>query len=140
MSKEAESSKNSDGNPSQQNISLKAAIKKVVDVTNYTLAIFEQNTEETSTAFVSRFTSLVRQAKYIATRGMTTYEQRGNYGPQIIGGTALVVGGAVALRRGRFPGALAGGLGGAAAYGNIYGYQDYYSAKSWKDYVPNKNE
>lgn len=139
MSKEADSSRNSEG--TQQNISLKAAIKKVVDVTNSTLAIFEQNTEETSTAFVSKFSSIVRQAKYIATRGMATYEQRGNYAPQIIGGTALVVGGAVALRRGRFPGALAGGLGGAAAYGSIYGYQDYYPAKSLKDYLPNnKNE
>eukprot|EP00985_Skeletonema_marinoi_P007607 scaffold3348_cov79-Skeletonema_marinoi.AAC.1 len=139
MSKEADSSGNSDGNPSQT-ISLKAAIKKVVNVTNSTLATFEQTTDESSTAFASRLTSLARQAKFIATRGMATYEQRGNYGPQIIGGTALVVGGAVALRRGRFPGALAGGLGGAAAYGNIYGYQDYYPAKSWKDYVTKKND
>ena len=139
MSKEADSSGNSDGNPSQT-ISLKAAIKKVVNVTNSTLATFEQTTDESSTAFASRLTSLARQTKYIATRGMATYEQRGNYGPQIIGGTALVVGGAVALRRGRFPCAFAGGLGGAAAYGNIYGYQDYYPAKSWKDYVTKKND
>ena len=136
MSNEADSSRNSDSNASQQNISLKAAIKKIVDVTNRTLAVFEQTTDDTSTAFVSRFTSLVRQAKNIATRGMAAYDHRGNYGPQIVGGTALVVGGAVALRRGRFPGAFAGGLGGAVAYGNIYGYQDYYLAKSWKDYVP----
>lgn len=140
MSKEVDSARNNDGNASQ-NISLNAAIKKVVNVTNSALAVFEQTADETSTAFVSRFTSLARQAKYIATRGMATYEHRGNYGPQIVGGTALVVGGAVALRRGRFPGALAGGLGGVAAYGNIYGYQEYYTAKSLKDYIaPKKNE
>ena len=127
--KEADSSRNSDGTPS-----LKPVIKKIVDVTNCTLASFEQTTHNTSSAFVSRITSIGKQARYIATRGMATYEQRGSYGPQIVAGTAIAVGGAVALRRGKFPGALASGLGGAAAYGNVYGYQDY-SAASWRKYV-----
>ena len=140
--KEAESAGGSDGNSLQNttqitDISLNAAIKRVVDMTNRTLAIFEQTTEETSTAFASRLTSFARQARYVATRGISIYEQRGNYGPQIVGGAAVVVGGAVALRRGRFPGALAGGVSAAAAYGTVYGYEDYYNtAKSLRDYMP----
>jgi len=133
--KEGDSSRN-DGNIQIPDISLKTSIKKIVEVTNSTLATFEQTTDETSTAFVSRLMSLGRQARYIAARGMAAYEQRGSYGPQIVGGTALVLGGAVALRRGKFLGALASGLGGAAAYGNVYGYQDYYSATSWRKDVP----
>ena len=69
---------------------------------------------------------------------MATYEHRGQYGPQIVAGTALVLGGAVALRTGKIPGVLAAGLGGAAAYGNVYGYEDY-SATSWRSAVPKKD-
>jgi len=139
--KEDDSSRNSDGNPSQNtiqfpDISLKTSIKKVVEVTNSTLATFEQTTDETSSAFVSRIMSRGRQARSIATRGVAAYEQRGSYGPQIVAGTALVVGGVVALRRGKLPGALACGLGGAAAYGNVYGYHNYYTATSWRKDLP----
>lgn len=141
------SSSNSDSNPSQKifqipdfsDISLKTSIKKVVDVTNSTLATFEKATDESSTAFVSRLTSVGKQARHIANRTMTAYENRTSYGPHFVAGTALLVGGAVALRRGKFTGAFAGALGGAVAYGNVYGYQNY-STTSWRRYVPNDND
>ena len=44
----------------------------------------------------------------------------------------------MALRTGKFSGALAAGLTGAAAYGNIYGYDDY-SATSWRSNFPKKD-
>lgn len=48
------------------------------------------------------------------------------------------MGGIIALRRGKIPGALAGGLTGAAAYGGVYGYEDHSSATSWRKSVPKK--
>ncbi len=47
------------------------------------------------------------------------------------------MGGVVALRMGKAPGVVAAGMAGAAAYGNIYGYEDY-SATSWRSSVSKK--
>mmetsp|Transcript_21148 Transcript_21148/g.38279 ORF Transcript_21148/g.38279 Transcript_21148/m.38279 type:complete len:149 (-) Transcript_21148:330-776(-) len=113
------------------------SIKQFVNLTNSTLASFEESTDETSTALVSRLQQLGKQGRYIATRAMTTYEHRGQYGPQIVAGSAALIGGVVALRTGKIPGALAAGLTGAAAYGNVYGYEDY-SATSWRSGLPKK--
>lgn len=111
-------------------------IKQAVNLTNSTLSSFEQAADESSTMFVSRLQQLGRQARHIATRAVSTYEQRTQYGPQIVAGSAVVMGGVIALRTRRLPaGVVAGGLGGAAAYGNIYGYDDH-SATSWKNSVP----
>jgi len=112
------------------------SIKQIVKVTNAGLASFEEATDESSTMFVSRLLELAKQGRYIATRAATTYERRGQYGPQIVAGSAAVVGGVVALRTGRIPGALAASVTGAAAYGNVYGYEDY-SATSWRNSLPN---
>ncbi|KAL9188406.1 hypothetical protein ACHAXT_006784 [Thalassiosira profunda] len=116
---------------------LLAGIKAVVGATNSALAALELATADSSTMLVSRLQAIGKQARYIATRAMTTYEHRGQYGPQIIAGSVATVGGIVALRRGKVTGALAGGLAGAAAYGGIYGYEDY-SATSWRSALPKK--
>src|SRR6056300_529558 len=101
MSKQADSksspSTESGENPTKPplqipNISLKTSIKTFVDVTNSTLATFEQATNESSTAFASRLMSFGRQARLFATRTMSVYDQRGSYGPQVVAGTALLVG------------------------------------------------
>lgn len=113
------------------------SIKEIVKVTNSGLASFEEATDETSTMIVSRLMSLARQGRYLATRAATTYEHRSQYGPQIVAGSAAVVGGLVALRTGRIPGALAAGVTGAATYGNVYGYEDY-SATSWRNGLPKR--
>lgn len=98
------------------------SIKQVVGMTNSALASFEESTAESSTMIVSRLQVLGKQARHIAARAMTTYEHRAQYGPQIVAGSVAVVGGAVALRRGRIPGVMAGGVSGAAAYGGVYGF------------------
>lgn len=128
----AASPKNSTNDPLLQ------SIKQLVSLTNSTLSTFEQATDESSALVVSRVLQVVRQARHVATRAASTYEHRGQYGPQIVAGTAVVLGGAVALRTGRLPAAVvSGGLGGAAAYGNVYGYEDY-SATSWRNSFPKK--
>ena len=131
---------NDSGAPSpKNNISLQSSIKQFVGMTNSALATFEEAADGPSTALVSRLQQIGKQGRYVVTRAMATYEHRGQYGPQIVAGSAATVGAIVALRRGKITGTLAGGLTGAAAYGNIYGYNDY-SATSWRNSVPKKEE
>lgn len=130
-----------DGATSPKNISIndpvRLVVKQFVSMTNCALASFEEATEETSTMFVSRLRQLGKQGTYYATRALAAYEQRGQYGVPIVVGSAAVFGGLVAMRTGKIPGALAAGMAGGAAYGNIYGYEDY-SATSWRNSVPRK--
>ncbi|KAL3823196.1 hypothetical protein ACHAXA_003475 [Cyclostephanos tholiformis] len=130
-----------DGATSPKNVSIndpvRRVVKQLVSMTNCALATFEEATDETSTMLVSRLRQLGKQGTYIATRVLATYEQRGQYAVPIVAGSAAVVGGLVAMRTGKIPGALAAGVAGAAAYGNIYGYEDY-SATSWRNSVPRK--
>ncbi|KAL3785758.1 hypothetical protein ACHAW5_003600 [Stephanodiscus triporus] len=112
-------------------------VKQLVGMTNCALASIEEATLETSTMFVSRLRELSKQGVYIATRALATYEHRGQYGAPIVASSAAIVGGFVAMRKGKIPGVLAAGMAGAAAYGNIYGYEDY-SATSWRNSVPRK--
>ncbi|KAL7472689.1 hypothetical protein ACHAXS_013074 [Conticribra weissflogii] len=123
-------------NPSED--LLLQSIKRFVAATNSTLAALEETTTTSSTALISRIRSLGHQGSVIASRAISTYEHRGQYGPQVVAGAALLVGGAVGLRSGKIPGVLAAGAGGAAAYGNIYGFQDY-SGRSWKDVATKKD-
>ena len=141
-SSSSSSSSSSDGGASQSKInpiSLQSCIKQFVSITNSTLASFEQAADESSHMLVSRLQQIAKQGKFIATRAISTYEHRGYYGPQIVAGSAAAVGSIVALRRGKVTGVLAGGITGIAAYGNIYGYDDY-SATSWRNSIPKKEK
>ena len=125
------SGSSSSSNNTKSNDPLLESIKQFVSITNSTLASFEEATYQTTSTFVSRLQQLGKQGRYIATRANTMYDQRGQYGALAVAGSAAVVGGMVALRMGRVPGVIAASLGGAAAYGNIYGYEDY-SGTSWR--------
>jgi len=105
------------------NDAIQPLIKQFVSMTNTTLATLEKSADETSTAFISRFRPLLIQGEYIVTRSLATYEQRGQYGVPIVAGSAILFGGLVALRTGKYRGAMAASVAGGAAYGNIYGYQ-----------------
>lgn len=117
----------SSSSPTTKTISINDAIqpqiKQFVSMTNTTLATLEKSADETSTAFISRFRPLLIQGQYIVTRSLATYEQRGQYGVPIVAGSAILFGGLVALRTGKYRGAMAASVAGGAAYGNIYGYQ-----------------
>jgi hypothetical protein len=106
------------------NDAIQPLIQQFVNRTNSTLATIEKSSHETSVALISRLRPLVIQGEYIVTRSLATYEQRGQYGGPIVAGSAILFGGAVALRTGKyFRGAMAASVAGGAAYGNIYGYQ-----------------
>jgi len=114
------------------------SIKQFVSLTNSTLASFEKSTDEASSALVSRLQSLGKQGRHVAAKAISAYDARGHYGPQIVTGAAVLVGGAVALRAGKVPGAFAGGLGGLMAYENVYGLNNY-SANSWRSGMPKRD-
>jgi hypothetical protein len=56
----------------------------------------------------------------IATKAMFMYERRHEFGPHIVGGSAIAVGGLTAVRRGRVPGVLVGVMTGGLAYLAVY--------------------
>uniref|UniRef100_A0A6S8XZG1 Uncharacterized protein n=1 Tax=Ditylum brightwellii TaxID=49249 RepID=A0A6S8XZG1_9STRA len=104
--------------------SLKTAIKTVVKSTNTVLASLEEVTYETSSNFSSRLLAVARQGRYVAAKAYTAYGGRREFGPQIVAGTALLTGGIMGLRRGKFTGAFSSLLGGGAAYGAVYGVDE----------------
>lgn len=54
---------------------------------------------------------------------VTAYEHRHEYGPVLIGTTALTTGGITAFRRGRWPGIVAALVSSTVAYGFVYGLE-----------------
>jgi hypothetical protein len=101
-------------------IDIHSTIKTGVNKTNSLLFTLEAKKSEASNFASSRIRPLVTQAKRATTKAFTVYENRKNYGPQIVTGSAVAVGILVAARRGKVPGALMGGITGAAAAKNIY--------------------
>mmetsp|Transcript_11385 Transcript_11385/g.17098 ORF Transcript_11385/g.17098 Transcript_11385/m.17098 type:complete len:145 (-) Transcript_11385:279-713(-) len=100
---------------------VRSGIKTSVKHTNELLASLEISVTEANSNFVSRMSSLGRQFRYVASRGARMYDVREQYGVPIVAGSATVLGGATALRRGKGPGAIVGLLAGSAAYAAVYG-------------------
>ncbi|KAL3774341.1 hypothetical protein ACHAWO_009288 [Cyclotella atomus] len=123
-------------NNNDNNDPLLSSIRQLVTQTNKTLSSFEQSTVESSTTLVSRLSSLASQIRHVASKAVVAYDHRGYYGPQICAGAALLVGGVVGMRRGKAVGALAGGVGGLAAYENVYGLGSAFGGKNdWRDKI-----
>ena len=103
--------------------SLKDSLSQAVQATNRALA----SAEETVTGMRERLSPLLHQASETATTVASTatdlYEHRKEYGPVTIGGTSIVTGAVVTLRRGKLPGLVAATLASAATYGVIYGLE-----------------
>ena len=101
------------------------SLSMAVSVTNATLAQVEEKTGAASSTVLSRVRSIGSQARTLFRDGFVLYERRGQYGPQLVAGSALLFGGIVGLRRGRVPGALIGSAAGVGAYANIYGIEGF---------------
>uniref|UniRef100_A0A7S2HE19 Uncharacterized protein n=1 Tax=Helicotheca tamesis TaxID=374047 RepID=A0A7S2HE19_9STRA len=122
--KDSSKSENTPPTPSSSNDRLlRDAIKTAVKSTNTLLASLEEITYETSSSFSSRLLTIGRQGRLVATKAYSAYEQRTEFGPQIVAGSAVLFGGLMALRRGKITGALSGVLGGSLAYGGVYGIE-----------------
>jgi len=116
---DAEQSSSSSNNMSLP--SLKENLSQAVQATNRALA----SAEETVSGMRDRVAPIVDQASEKATAVAATaaelYDRRHEYGPVLIGGTALTTGALVTLRRGKLPGLVAATLASGAAYGVVYG-------------------
>mmetsp|Transcript_37580 Transcript_37580/g.82425 ORF Transcript_37580/g.82425 Transcript_37580/m.82425 type:complete len:198 (+) Transcript_37580:3-596(+) len=106
------------------------SISSAVSITNAALAQVEEKTDVLSTSVISRMRAFGSQASHVFRDGMVMYERRGQYGPQLVAGSALAFGGFVGLRRGRIPGVLVGSIAGGTAYANIYGIESFGLKKS----------
>ena len=107
-------------NVKMPNVDLHSTIKAGVAKANSALSTMETTKTEASNFASSRIRPLATKVQQGATKAITVYENRKNYGPQIVAGSAAAVGILVAARRGKFSGALAGGLTGTAAVKTIY--------------------
>lgn len=100
-------------------------LSTAVSATNATLAQVEEKTGAASLTVLSRMRSVGNQARHIFRDGFVLYERRGQYGPQLVAGSALLLGGIVGLKRGRIPGALVGSAAAAGSYANVYGIDGF---------------
>uniref|UniRef100_A0A7S1D1U4 Uncharacterized protein n=1 Tax=Cyclophora tenuis TaxID=216820 RepID=A0A7S1D1U4_CYCTE len=100
---------------------LKSIAKKGVEVTNWTLGGVESNVYR---PVVQTTRSIQHESQVAFHKAVVAYNHRHEYGPYIVGGTALLVGTVVGIRRGGnnrlLPTLLGGLLGGGAAYLGVY--------------------
>lgn len=95
---------------------LKGGVKKGVDMTNKMLASVQQATMPVGKAFAVA----EREGTNMMNTCSDLYKKRKQYGPHIVGGSAVVAGGITAMRRGRIPGLVAATLVGGVATLAVY--------------------
>lgn len=118
---EAESPKKMLENASQTaRASIRSGVHSVVTQTNRALAALEEWTGQVQEKFNEPISKGLHQGSILSDKVLTVYERRHEFGPHIVVGTGLLVGGVVSLRRGRLPGAFVGLLGSGIAYGVVY--------------------
>jgi hypothetical protein len=100
--------------------SLRKTIHETVVATNGFLGSLEKTTGEMSQPIVQGLKVVEQEASYLASKGLHVYERRHEFGPHLVVGSALTIGGLVALRRGKFSGAIAAGLTGGLTYVTLY--------------------
>jgi hypothetical protein len=106
-----------DNTPTIPSVNLKSNLKSAIQSTNRALASLEDFVDINISAPVSK--GLQQSAVYTA-KAKKVYEHRLEYGPYLVAGSAVVVGGIMSLRRGKISGALAGLLSAGAAYTAVY--------------------
>uniref|UniRef100_A0A7S2YS37 MICOS complex subunit n=1 Tax=Entomoneis paludosa TaxID=265537 RepID=A0A7S2YS37_9STRA len=99
---------------------LKGGIKATVDAANDGLAKIEESTISIQKPVVEGMKTAEKEGAKLITQGSHIYERRHEYGPHIVGGSSLLLGGLVGLRRGRIPGAVSAAVAGGLSYAFVY--------------------
>ena len=99
---------------------LKSTVHSAVVSTNQFLSTLEHTADSVTEAVRGPTAAGLEQATAFTKQAVAVYDRRYEYGPYLVGGTGVLTGGVVALRRGRVPGALAGLLAGGLAYAVVY--------------------
>jgi len=108
--------------PSVSNMkaSLKTSIKSGVENANNFLASLEERADKYGQPVVASIHDIQHSGVVVAYKATQCYEKRKQYAPEIIGGSALVVGSLVGLRRGRIPAVATAAATGFLAYVGVY--------------------
>mmetsp|Transcript_14787 Transcript_14787/g.19352 ORF Transcript_14787/g.19352 Transcript_14787/m.19352 type:complete len:167 (-) Transcript_14787:94-594(-) len=100
--------------------SLKQGVKASVHATNDALA----KAEETTIELRKPIAQGLKTMEYEGSKGIAVvwkaHARRHEFGPHIVGGSALLVGALVGLRRGRIPGVVSAAVAGGLAYAFAY--------------------
>lgn len=100
--------------------SIKSSIKAGVNAANKVLAELEDKADTYGKPVVKSLQNIEHEGEVIANKATKFYDQRKQYAPEIIGGSALLVGGIVGLRRGKLPAVATGAVTGFLAYLGVY--------------------
>jgi hypothetical protein len=100
--------------------SLRKSIHETVVATNGLLGSLEKTSGEISQPLVKGLKIVEHEGSNMASRAFHVYERRHEFGPHLVVGSALTIGGLVALRRGRFSGLFSGALTAGLTYVTLY--------------------
>ena len=110
----------------------RSGIKMVVGAVNNTLAGLEQVTEGVRKPTKATLHSMTTNASIAGKLTKDLYNKRNEFAPQLIGGSAVLGGGIMVLRRGRIAGVVGATAAAGVAYGVVY---DQFSLESVPDIV-----
>lgn len=106
--------------PSSPEEIFRSGIKAAVSAANSTLTTLEQSTEGARKSTANVFETVAAQSSVVTDTAKNTYNRRHEFAPELIGGSALLGGGFMALRRGRIAGVLGAAVAAGAAYAVVY--------------------
>mmetsp|Transcript_12979 Transcript_12979/g.30314 ORF Transcript_12979/g.30314 Transcript_12979/m.30314 type:complete len:132 (-) Transcript_12979:69-464(-) len=104
-------------NPQEQ---FKELIKSGVEAANNGLRIAQTTYTSIKEPMSSAMQSFEENGSVAFEQAKTVYMKRKQYAPEIMGGTAVVSGGYLLLRRGKIAGVLGAAIGAGAAYSVVY--------------------
>jgi hypothetical protein len=99
---------------------LRSIVKTTVDSTNTALASLEQASKGVLQPVKSSLKTLGEQSSTVGETVKYTYQRRHEFAPHLIGGSAVLGGGIMALRRGRIAGLVGAVATGGLAYAAVY--------------------
>lgn len=99
---------------------VRSGIRQSVDAANGFLSSLHGTFKSVQGPIHNVSESLKESSSKVTNTAMTIFERRHEFGPHIVIGSGVLVGGIFALRRGRISGALGGALASSAAYMSIY--------------------
>jgi hypothetical protein len=100
---------------------VRTGVHESVHSANKLLASLEKQTSEVSKPVAQGLQRVQQEVvPHWTQQAVRVYEQRLDYGPQLVAGSTVLVGSWVALRRGKIPAAFYGTLAGSLAYLIVY--------------------
>jgi hypothetical protein len=100
--------------------SLRKGVRQSVAAANSLLASLEKTTAKFNQPITNGLRAVEYESSIVASKAWHVYERRHEFGPHLVLGSAVLVGGVVGLRRGRLSAALSAAGTGTLTYIAIY--------------------